>query len=165
MKKNALLLVTILLLAAVLAGCAGQKKAELGAEVFKVTGDIGEKNSGDTYVFDEAGLEGVATEATYNDPWMGDGQKYKGVTLPKLLEAVKPGKDAKTVSLVCSDGKALDVPIEDAQKYDIMLVHWADGTVLDSKSGGPVKLAFPDDARTTYVDDQWMWWIVEVKVK
>lgn len=44
----------------------------------------------------------------------------------------------------------MDVAIADAQKGDIILVHWAAGAVLDKKAGGPVKLAFPDDAKCTY---------------
>jgi len=31
--------------------------------------------------------------------------------------------------------------------------------------GGPVKVVFPADARETYVDDQWMWWVVEVQIQ
>ncbi|MGH7147574.1 MAG: hypothetical protein ACREIJ_06700 [Nitrospiraceae bacterium] len=55
-----------------------------------------------------------------------------------------------TVSLIATDGKDMDVAIADAQKGDIILVHWAAGAVLDKKAGGPVKLAFPDDAKCTY---------------
>jgi hypothetical protein len=166
MKKSILILVTLALVAGLLVGCA--KKTALGPSILTVSGSIGTKNSGETYLFDEATFGKYSVEQDYVDPWVGEGteaQKYKGVLLSKLIEVIKPASGATVLSLVAVDGKALDVPIADAQKWDIMLVHWNAGTVLDEKSGGPVKLAFPDAARQTYPDDEWMWWLKEIKVK
>ena len=164
MKKFALILIVLVVIAGTLASCA-QKKADLGPTLIKVTGKIGNTNSGTDYVLDEAAFTGKSVELTYNDPWMGDGLKYKGILLKDLIDMVKPASDAKTVSLVATDGKAVDVSLDDAKKWDIMLVHWGNGTVLDEKTGGPVKVAFSADARQTYADEQWMWWLVEAKFK
>jgi hypothetical protein len=164
MKKLALCLLSLLLIAGMLAGCA-QKAATVGESVIKITGKIGTTNSGSDYVLDEAAFTAKSVEKTMDDPWMGDGLKYKGILLKDLIEMVKPASDATVLSLVATDGKSVDVSIEDAKKWDIMLVHYADGTALDEKMGGPVKIAFPADARQTYADEQWMWWLVEVKVK
>jgi len=163
MKKAALLLIALVFLAGLLAAC--QKQAAVGESVIKVTGQIDKKNSGETYVLDEAAFTDKSVELTFNDPWMGDGLKYKGILLKDLIGMIDPKGEAKVLSLVATDGKSVDVAIEDAKKWDIMLVHWADGTMLDEKLGGPVKVAFPADARATYADELWMWWLVEVKVK
>jgi len=165
MKKIALILVLLLVIAGVLAGCAQKQAAEVGPSLIKATGKIGNTNSGSDYVLDEAAFNEKSVELTFDDPWMGDGLKYKGILLKDFIEMVKPASDATTISLVATDGKAVDVSLEDAKKWDIMLVHWADGTALDEKMGGPVKVAFPADARGTYPDEQWMWWLVEAKVK
>lgn len=163
MKKLTILAITLILVASVLSAC--QKQAALGETLLKITGDIGKKNSGETYVLDQAAFDEKAVELTMDDPWMGDGLKYKGILLKDLIDMVDPADDATVLSLIATDGKAVDVAIEDAKKWDIMLVHWADGTLLDEKTGGPVKIAFPADARGTYADEQWMWWLVEVAVK
>ncbi len=68
-------------------------------------------------------------------------------------------------ALIATDGKAFDISIADAQKYDIMLAHWVDGALLTEENGGPVKVAYSDDAKATYADEQWAWWVVGVTVK
>lgn len=163
MKKLTILMITLILISGLLSAC--QKQAALGDTLIKVTGDIGKTNSGNAYILDEAAFEKHSVELTIDDPWMGDGLKYKGILLKDLIDIVDPADSAKTFSLVATDGKAVDVAIADAEKWDIMLVHWADGAILDEKTGGPVKIAFSADARATYPDDMWMWWVVEVKVK
>jgi hypothetical protein len=165
MKKIALILIALVVIAGTLVSCGQKKSAELGPTVLKVTGKIGTTNSGSDYVLDEAAFTSKSVELTYDDPWMGEGLKYKGILLKDLIDMVKPASDATTISLIATDGKSVDVSIADAKKWDIMLVHWGDGTVLDNKMGGPVKVAFSADARQTYADEQWMWWLVEAKVK
>ncbi|NMC79652.1 MAG: molybdopterin-dependent oxidoreductase [Chloroflexi bacterium] len=164
MRKTVLVLLSLIIIAGMLAACGGAS-GTVENPILKVTGKIQEKNSGDAYALDEAAFEKNSVEQTMDDPWMGDGLKYKGILLSKLIELVKPASDATALSLVATDGKAIDIPIEDANQWGIMLAHWSDGTVLDEKTGGPVKVAFPAEARQKYADEQWMWWIVEVKVK
>jgi DMSO/TMAO reductase YedYZ molybdopterin-dependent catalytic subunit len=88
----------------------------------------------------------------------------KGILLKDLITLVKPSADVTTVALICTDGKEYDVSMADAQNYNIMLVHWVAGTVLDNKTGGPVKVAYPADA-TNYTNDAWAWWVVKVEFK
>lgn len=161
MRKSIFIVVALAMLAAFLVGCGS--KAPVGDALITVKGDIGKTNSGSTYVLDQAAFDEKAVELTYNDPWMGDGLKYKGILLKDLIDMVKPGKDVTTVTLVCTDGKGFDVAIADAELYDIMLTRWVDGTELDEGNGGPVKVAYPDDAKATYPDENWAWWIVGVE--
>jgi hypothetical protein len=161
MKKILYVLLAVVLFASFAAGCA--KKP--GDAVLTVKGDIGKTNSGKTYVLDQAAFDSKSVEMTYNDPWMGDGLKYKGILLKDLITLVKPGSGVKTVSLICTDGKAYDVALADAQKYDIILARWVDGGALTEENGGPVKVAYPDDAKATYPDENWAWWVVAVQFK
>ncbi len=162
MKKRILVVVSLLLVVTMLFGCA-PKAAEVGETVLKVTGKIGNTNSGSDYILDEAAFESKSVEKVMDDPWMGDGLKYKGILLKDIVDMVKA--DATTISVVAMDGKSVDVAVEDAKNWDIMMVHYEDGEVLGEDRGGPVKIAFPTPARDKYADEQWMWWVVELKFK
>lgn len=159
MKKSLFVLVGVLVvLSIVLAACAPKAESPV---LLKVDGKV----KGGSFSIDEATFEKKSVERVTNDPWMGDGLNYKGILLSEFLNIVGADADATTITVVATDGKGLDISVEDAKKWDIMLVHWADGTVLDEKTGGPVKIGFPEDARTKYTDEQWMWWLTTVTVK
>ncbi|MCD4673126.1 MAG: hypothetical protein K8R77_10725 [Anaerolineaceae bacterium] len=163
MRKSIFILISILVLAAMLAGCA--QESEVGDAVLTITGDIGKTNSGEKYVFDEARFEEHSVDLVINDVWMGDGQEYKGVLLSDIIDIVKPGSDVTTVSVVAVDGKSADVAIEDAKNMDILMVHYLSGEILGDDVGGPVKIAFGADAQEVYPDESWMWWVAELKFK
>lgn len=160
-------MLALVILASALVGCAKKEEpaATLGPALLTVSGKMGAPNSGDKFVVDEAFFNSKSVEAKIDDPWMGDGLTYKGILVRDLLTAMKVPDDAKTITVVATDGKGLDISIADAKKWDIMLAHWVDGELLKEDTGGPVKVAFPADARTTYADEQWMWWLTTAEVK
>lgn len=161
MKKHMYVVLAIMIFASFLAGCG----AKPGDALITVKGDIGKTNSGSDYILDQAIFDSKSVELTYNDPWMGDGLKYKGILLKDLVEMVKPESNVKTVSLVATDGKAFDIALEDAKNFDIMLARWVDGNPLTEDNGGPVKVAYSDDAKAVYPDENWAWWVVSVVFK
>jgi len=167
MKKTLFVLVAVSMVVVLIASCA--PKGPSGPSLVNVGGKITVKNSGSNYVLDQAVFDSKSVEMTYNDPWMGDGLKYKGILLRDLISLVKPTSDAATIALIATDGKEFDISIADAQKYDIMLARWVDGNPLDESNGGPVKVAYPDNAKTAnggpYADEQWAWWVVTVTFK
>ena len=162
--KKGLLFISMIFLIILLTGCGGEE-VELGEAVLTITGKIDSPNSGDAYIFDEAAFEKYSVELTMDDPWMGDGLNYKGILLSKILELVDPSSGATTISIIAVDGKSIDIAIEDAEKWDIMMVHYIDGELFGEDLGGPVKIAFSEEASGTYNKDNWMWWVVEVKIK
>ena len=158
MKKSMFIVLSIVLVAVMLGGCGSKAPA-----LITVTGKI----ANGTYNLTEDTFTAKSTELQYHDPWVGDTGSdvmEKGILLSDLIGLVKPSADVKTVALICTDGKEYDVPIADAQNYKIMLVHWVAGKVLDNKTGGPVKVAYPADA-TSYTNDSWAWWVVKVQFK
>ena len=161
MKKSFYVVLALAIFASFLVGCSSN--VELGEALITVSGDIGKTNSDKSYVLDQAAFDEKSVELTYNDPWMGDGLAYKGILLKDLIELVKPGDDVTTVTLVCTDGKGFEIAIEDAEMYDIMLVRWVGGELADEGIGGPVKVAYSDDAKAIYADENWAWWIVGVE--
>ncbi len=166
MKKTMYVFLAVVLFATLLTSCgAKQSAANLGPALLTVKGDIGTTNSGSNYVLDQAAFDASSVELTYNDPWMGDGLKYKGILLKDLINLVKPASSVSTVALICTDGKEYDIALADAQNFDIMLARWVDGNALDESNGGPVKVAYPDPAKATYPDENWAWWVVSVEFK
>lgn len=166
MKKALFVLVAVMLLGTLLAGCAKPAaQAELGPALLTVSGTMGAANSGDKFVVDQAFFDANSVEVKMDDPWMGDGLTYKGVLVRDLLTAMKVPDSATTITVVATDGKGLDISIADAKQWDIMLARWVDGAELTADNGGPVKIAFPADARATYLDEQWMWWLTTAAVK
>lgn len=162
MKKTVLFVLVAIFLALAVAGC-GAKEAATGPALVTVTGKIDK----DSVVLDEAAFTKNAKELATFDPWVGDAGKdvtEKGILLTDLIKLVKPDSDAKTVSIIATDGKGFDISMEDAQKYNVMLSHWIDGTVLEEKTGGPVKLAIGKDW-ADYPAENWAWWVVKVEFK
>ncbi len=167
MKKTILFVLLAATLVVALAGC-GPKQ---GAAAPKATGPalvtVKGKIASAPYVLDQAAFDANSKELKTFDPWVGSSGKdvtEKGILLKDLIALVKPTSDAKTISIVATDGKAFDIAMADAQKYDVMLSHWIDGEMLVEKTGGPVKLAISKDW-TDYKSENWAWWVVAVEFK
>jgi hypothetical protein len=166
MKKMLFVVLAAAMMLGMLASCADNSGAAptiTGPSLVTVKGKI----AAGTYQLDQAAFDKNSKEGPYFDPWVGKAGKdvtVKGIMLKDLITLVKPAADATTISLIATDGKNFDVPIADAQKYNIILSRWIDGTALDEKTGGPVKVAYPKDA-TQYKPEQWAWWIVSVEFK
>ena len=139
--------------------------APTGDVILKVTGDIADPNVGDECQFDAALIEKYAEDQTIDDPWMGDGLEYRGILLSKVWELCGGSEEATVATLVAKDGMTMEVAREDLEKWPIMLAYQVGGEDLTDEVGGPVKLVFPAEARETYADEQWMWWVVEVRIQ
>ena len=125
------------------------------------------KGGASPYSLTEDIITAHVTELQYHDPWVGASGSdvmEKGILLKDLITLAIPKSSATIIALIGSDGNEYDIPIADAQQYNIMLVHWVDGTVLDASTGGPVKVAYPADA-TTYTSDSWAWWVTVIEYK
>jgi hypothetical protein len=168
---NKRVLFVVLLVALLSAGCGPKATpipegltAPTGDVILTISGEVGTPNAGDLCQFDAALLDRFAIEQTIDDPWMGDGLVYRGVTLAKIWELCGAAADAAAATLVATDGMEVVIAAEDLQAWPIMLAYQVGGADLVEETGGPVKLVFPAEARDTYADEQWMWWVAEVKI-
>jgi hypothetical protein len=161
MKKSFIIYVLMIMVASILSSCAPRVT---GPALVTVTGKI----AGGNFVLDQDAFDANSVELTYNDPWLGDDLKYKGILLSKLVELVKPDHDATNIAIIGTDGKATVIPLAFGIRYNIMLAHWVNGTLMEIKNGGPVKIAFPDDAKGTdpvFDDENWAWWVVSIEFR
>jgi DMSO/TMAO reductase YedYZ molybdopterin-dependent catalytic subunit len=69
-------------------------------------------------------------------PWVG-------VRFSELIAAAEPDDDAEFVMCHGFDGYTTNVPLAEALKPDVLLVHTADGAPLELEHGGPCRMITP----------------------
>jgi DMSO/TMAO reductase YedYZ molybdopterin-dependent catalytic subunit len=68
---------------------------------------------------------------------------FSGVRLETVLALARPRADATHVMTHASDGYSTNLPLEEALKPDVLLVHAVDGKPLSAAHGGPVRIVVP----------------------
>ena len=69
--------------------------------------------------------------------------KWEGVQLATLLAVAKPKPDATHVMTHAYDGYTTNLPLEEALKDDVLVVHTAEGKPLPTEHGGPARIITP----------------------
>jgi len=67
----------------------------------------------------------------------------RGVRLETVLALVRPRADATHLMAHASDGYSTNLPLEEALKPDVLLVHTVEGKPLARAHGGPVRIVVP----------------------
>ncbi len=84
---------------------------------------------------------------------------FRGVRLETALALARPTADATHVMCHGSDGYSTNLPLEEALKPDVLLVHAIDGKPLAAERGGPVRVVVPQ---------LWAWkgakWVSRIEV-
>ncbi|HEV7735181.1 MAG TPA: molybdopterin-dependent oxidoreductase [Candidatus Binatia bacterium] len=78
----------------------------------------------------------VTTWSRMDVPW-------RGVRMSTVLALVEPDDDARFVLCHGFDGYTTNLPLTEALKDDVLLVHTADGAPLPREHGGPVRIITP----------------------
>ncbi len=68
---------------------------------------------------------------------------FRGVRLETILALARPGADATHLMTYASDGYSTNLPLEEALKPDVLLVHTVDGKPLAAAHGGPARIVVP----------------------
>jgi DMSO/TMAO reductase YedYZ molybdopterin-dependent catalytic subunit len=68
---------------------------------------------------------------------------WRGVRVADAIAQVEPHDDARFVMFHGYDGYTTNVPLAEALKPDVLLVHTADGEPLTVEHGGPVRVITP----------------------
>ena len=68
---------------------------------------------------------------------------WRGVRVADAIAQVEPHEDARFVMFHGYDGYTTNVPLAEALKPDVLLVHTADGKPLTVEHGGPVRVITP----------------------
>ena len=80
---------------------------------------------------------------TWNARDPGTFAQWKGVAFATVAALARPRADATHVLVYGSDGYTTNLPLEEALKDDVLLVHTAEGKPLPREHGGPVRMITP----------------------
>ena len=69
---------------------------------------------------------------------------FRGVALETVLALARPAADATHIMTHGHDGYSTNLPLEEALKPDVLLVHAVDGKPLSPEHGGPVRIVTPE---------------------
>ena len=113
-----------------------------GHIILTVTGNISVTNAKNEARFDTALLEslGGATLVT-STPWTDGTVKFEGVWARDLLEAVRATGD-KVVAVALNDYQ-VEIPLEDLNNQNVLLVLKMNGTYMRVWDKGPVWIIYP----------------------
>jgi DMSO/TMAO reductase YedYZ molybdopterin-dependent catalytic subunit len=75
--------------------------------------------------------------------WSKLGNRWEGVRLLDIAAHAGPHEDATHVFIHASDGYTTNLPLEEALKGDVLLVHRVNGEPLTREHGGPVRMITP----------------------
>ena len=118
------------------------KDQAVGPVVLKINGKIGTKNTADAAVFDDALLDALPQKSFVTEtPWSKGLVRYSGPLLSDVLKAVNAsGNNIKAVAL--NDYK-VNIPMEDAKKYGVILAREMDGKKIGIRDKGPLFVMYP----------------------
>jgi hypothetical protein len=138
-----------ILLAAPLAGLlphAAALEAPTGAVVLTVRGAQARAGRDGQADFDMAMLERLRLRSiTTETPWHSGTRTFKGPLLRDVLAAA--GAQGKTARLVALNDYHVDLPLEDVQRYDVILACQLDGKPMSVREKGPLFVMYPFDTQ------------------
>jgi hypothetical protein len=137
--------------------------------ILKVTGKIGADNGAGAISMDLATIESVGVvEFKVSDPFKKKSITYRGVFISDLLDLWQVKPEATKLHLVALNDYAVDVPIADLRKYQVLFALQADGQYMPVEDRGPAMLVFPYDNFTLdhlVYDSYWIWQIASIDVQ
>ncbi len=151
---------------------APAQAAELGKPAEKailtVTGKIGVTNSDKSAVFDRAMLESLGmTSFTTATPWYKEPVRFEGVPLARLMQAVGATGD-RFVAVALNDYSA-ELPMEDIERYDVMLALKRDGQYMPVRDKGPLFIVYNYDSNPDLRNQKFysrsVWQVARIEVK
>nr|WP_245500941.1 molybdopterin-dependent oxidoreductase [Lichenibacterium minor] len=113
--------------------------------ILTISGDITEKNVGDTAQFDRSMLEhlGVVKIET-TTPWYKGTVTFEGVPMDKLMAEVG-AKGQKVVAYALND-YTTEIPMEDFAKHHVILALKRNGEYMSVRDKGPLFVVYPYDS-------------------
>lgn len=134
----------------ILVGCAaaGPTRAAdtlpmpAGEVVLTVTGAITASNDGASAVFDLAMLEALPqAEIETETPWTDGMTTFTGFRLADLLSLL--GADGVTLKAHALNDYEVEVPIEDAAGYGVVVAYRMNGAPMPASDKGPLWIIYP----------------------
>ncbi len=121
-------------------------EAPAGTVVLTLTGRIRKPNKGDHANFDMAMLAAMPQSSfTTRTPWYAQPRKFTGPLLRDVISAA--GGHGTLLRARALNDYRVDIPFDDAQRYDIILARLLDDKPMAVRDKGPLFAIYPFDAR------------------
>jgi hypothetical protein len=130
--------------------CTGAARAQAlgapsGTVVLTMRGRIQRTNQGDNAVFDMAMLEAATQHSlTTKTPWFKEQRKFTGPLLRDVLAMV--GAHGNTLRIGALNDYRIDVPADDARRFDVTLARLIDDRPIPVREKGPLFMIYPFDS-------------------
>ena len=109
----------------------------------RVYGLVEEEREFNWKSFNELPQAGITTDFHCVTRWSQLDMDWKGVLARDLFRLVRPGDNAKFVTLHSADEYTTNLPIEALLDEDVILAHSVFGKPLSAEHGGPLRLVVP----------------------
>lgn len=115
-----------------------------GAVVLTLTGQLRSTNDGAQAQFDMPMLERLPQASfTTRTPWYAQARQFTGPLLREVLRAA--GAHGTLLRARALNDYRVDIPFEDAQRFDIVIARLLDGAPMPVRDRGPLFVIYPFD--------------------
>ena len=118
-----------------------------GSVVLSLSGRVRNPNLGAVAAFDMAMLEALPQAShTVQVPWYNEPRKFTGPLLRDVLAAAGHHGSTTMRTLALNDYR-VDIPVDDALRYDVLLARLLDDRPMPVRDKGPLFIIYPFDAQ------------------
>ena len=119
-----------------------------GTVVLSIGGHIQHTNQGQRAALDMAMLEALAQRSfSTKTPWFKQPRKFTGPLLRDVLALV--GAQGTTMRISALNDYRIDVPVDDTQRFDVVLARMIDDKPISVRDKGPLFMIYPFDSDAT----------------
>ena len=119
--------------------------APKGQVLLTVNGNISVKNTAESAVFDADLLDALPQKSFVTaSPWYKKPTKFTGPLLRDVLQALKA--NGTSIKATAQNDYKVNIPMQDALKYDVILARQIDGKVIGVREKGPLFVIYPFDS-------------------
>ncbi len=142
--------------------------AATGPVVLTVFGRVRQPNAGSAAQFDMAMLEQLPQHSfVTRTPWYSTPRKFTGPLLRDVLAAC--GAMGSNLRATALNDYRVDLPFEDAQRFDVLLARLLDDKPMAVRDKGPLFIIYPFDSsaelRTTLYFSRSAWQLKSLEVQ
>ena len=115
-----------------------------GKPMLTIGGHITEPNSGSQVLLDRATLESIGRDSFETaTPWYTGKVRFEGVPMSRLMQVV--GASGKMVRATALNDYTTDIPMEDFERFGVLLALKRDGEYMPIRDKGPLFIVYPFD--------------------
>jgi hypothetical protein len=142
--------------------------APQGPVILLVSGNIEITNSAQGAQFDREMLYALGkTIVETSTSWTDGEQQFEGVLARAVMERV--GASGTTVIATALNDFVSPVPMQEIEKYDVLLATHMNGKQMEVSDKGPIWIVYPrkdhPELQDSKFNDRWVWQLKEMRVE